>query len=34
MEVTAVLSFKTKLKVVNNNQLVLIRLWSESKILN
>ena len=34
MEVTAVPSFKTKLKLVNNNQLVLIRLWSESKILN
>ena len=34
MEVTAVPSFKTKLKMVNNNQLVLIRLLLESKILS
>ena len=34
MEVTAVPSFKTKLRLVNNNQLVLIRLLLESKILS
>ena len=34
MEVTAVPSFKTKLKLVNSNQLVLIRLLLESKILS